>query len=357
MLGSISPKNPKTYYVYIAAFSMSIIMLLTAIGYAVYWPRFGNTDDLQMASDYVLAPDLAGYDLTKAKEIVKEDGLSLKIDHWVGSKIHVTNSVVSQHPQPYSSIKTGETITVTVSSGSKEGSSTKGPEQVNIVDNLKPLPSPVIQPAKIKTTKIVVIDPGHQQKSNLSKEPIAPGSSTMKAKTSSGTRGKKTGTPEYKVTLQIAERLKTALEERKVKVIMTREIDNVDISNVERAEIGNEAKADLVVRIHADGSTDANKSGISTLYPADNKWTGSIYNESFKAAKIVQESIVSSTGHNDNGVVARDDLTGFNWSKVPVILVETGFLTNSREEADLLNDSYQDKLAKAIAEGILEHMK
>jgi N-acetylmuramoyl-L-alanine amidase len=142
-----------------------------------------------------------------------------------------------------------------------------------------------------------------------------------------------------------------------MKVIMIREANDVNISNVQRAEIGNNAKAALVVRIHTDGSTNAGKHGISTLYPANNEWTKDIFEESRDAARIVQENVVKTSGHNDNGIVARDDLSGFNWSKVPVILVETGFLTNPQEEKDLLADGYQEELAQGIADGIIAYLE
>jgi N-acetylmuramoyl-L-alanine amidase len=142
-----------------------------------------------------------------------------------------------------------------------------------------------------------------------------------------------------------------------MKVIMIRETNDVEISNIERAEIGNNAKATLVVRIHADGSTNESTNGIATLYPDDNEWTKEIYGESRDAARIVQENVVKSSGHKDNGIVARDDLTGFNWSKVPTILVETGFLTNAKEEKVLVSDEYQEKLAQGIADGIIEYLE
>ena len=60
---------------------------------------------------------------------------------------------------------------------------------------------------------------------------------------------------------------------------------------------------------------------------------------------------------NDRGVVERDDMTGFNWSKVPVILVEMGFLSNRSEDQMLSTGAYQDKLAKGLADGIEAALK
>ena len=48
----------------------------------------------------------------------------------------------------------------------------------------------------------------------------------------------------------------------------------------------------------------------------------------------------------DNG-----DLTGFNWSKVPVVLVEMGFMSNPEEDQKMAETSYQEKMMKSVAEG------
>lgn len=50
-------------------------------------------------------------------------------------------------------------------------------------------------------------------------------------------------------------------------------------------------------------------------------------------------------------------MTGFNWSKVPVILVEMGFMSNPNEDKLLSQDTYQDKLAQGLCNGIIEALK
>ena len=59
----------------------------------------------------------------------------------------------------------------------------------------------------------------------------------------------------------------------------------------------------------------------------------------------------------NRGVVQRTDLTAFNWSKVPVVLVEMGFLSNENEDKLLSNSSYQDKIAKGLFYGINKAIK
>lgn len=215
--------------------------------------------------------------------------------------------------------------------------------------------APVI-PVKKSANFIVCIDPGHQRRGDLSLEPIAPGSSKTKPKVTGGATGITTRTPEYEITLKISILLKNLLESKGIKVVMTRTTNEVNVSNIERAQIANKAKVNLFVRIHADGSTDSSVNGISALYPANSSLSSSIYSESKKAAELIQESLVRDTGRKDNGIKQRSDLSGFNWSKVPVILVESGFLSNREEDLRLNTSDEQKRIAQGITEGITKFM-
>jgi N-acetylmuramoyl-L-alanine amidase len=53
---------------------------------------------------------------------------------------------------------------------------------------------------------------------------------------------------------------------------------------------------------------------------------------------------------------ARSDLSGFNWSDVPVILPEIGLMTNRAEDALLATDDYQDKIVQGLTEAILDFL-
>ncbi len=203
---------------------------------------------------------------------------------------------------------------------------------------------------------VVCIDPGHQAHSNPTPEPIGPGSKTTKPSVSGGATGVSTGIPEYEIALQIAMNLKKRLEAQGVKVVMTRTVNDVDIVNSKRAAIANKANADLFIRIHADGSPDSSVVGISTLYPASNKWTRSFAGESKSAASMVQKAMIQSTGAVDRGAIKRNDLSGFNWAKVPSVLVEAGFLSNRVEDKLLASPHYQDKLTEGITAGAMKYL-
>jgi len=200
---------------------------------------------------------------------------------------------------------------------------------------------------------IVVIDPGHQSRGDSTLEPVGPGADERKPRVTGGTTGAITRVPEYEVVLQISMNLKARLEAAGVTVLMTRTTNDVNVSNSERAAVANDAGAELFVRIHADGSVDSSHSGISTLYPGENHWTGPIAVPSRRAALLVQDAVIASTGAASLGTVPRSDLSGFNWSRVPTVLVECGFMTNPVEDRLLASPNYQDKLAEGITTGII----
>ncbi|MFC5529578.1 N-acetylmuramoyl-L-alanine amidase family protein [Cohnella yongneupensis] len=199
---------------------------------------------------------------------------------------------------------------------------------------------------------VICIEAGHQSKGNAEKEPIGPGSKTLKAKVSGGTSGIKTKKPEYKLNLEVALKLEKALKPD-YKVVMVRRTNEVDLSNKERAELCNKVKADVMIRLHADGSTDRAVTGMTFFYPsANNTYTKSIAGSSREIAETVAKQVLKSTGAKSRGVKARGDLTGFNWLTVPSVLIEMGFMTNIAEDKLLSDAAYQDKIVAGIKAGL-----
>ena len=118
--------------------------------------------------------------------------------------------------------------------------------------------------------KLICIDAGHQATPNTDTEPVGPGAEDKKAKVSAGNTGVTTGTEEYELNLEVALKLQSALEARGYTVKMIRTSNDVDISNAARAELANSDKADAFIRIHANGSTDTNASGVMTVCQTSN---------------------------------------------------------------------------------------
>lgn len=111
------------------------------------------------------------------------------------------------------------------------------------------------------------------------------------------------------------------------------------------------------MRIHADGSTDRSVRGTHTLYPAFRRgWTDDVYAASRRAARIVQSQTRSALDFPDRGLQERSDFTGFNWSDVPVILVEMGFMTNPTDDRLLATEAYQRRAAAGLCRGTLRFL-
>lgn len=200
---------------------------------------------------------------------------------------------------------------------------------------------------------IVCIDAGHQRYGDSAQEPVAPGASETKARVTGGTSGATTGLTEYDLNLQVSLRLRDELVARGYTVVMTRETNDVNISNSERAAIATNAGAEIFVRIHANGSTDSSVNGAMTICPtASNPYVSGLYSQSRSLSDRVLDGLCGATGANKQYVWETDTMSGINWSTMPVTIVEMGFMTNPTEEANLASDSYQSQIAQGIANGI-----
>ena len=204
---------------------------------------------------------------------------------------------------------------------------------------------------------VVVIDAGHQAKPDATLEPDGPGSAIRKAKVSPGVTGIATGQQESVQALAIALRTRDTLKAAGVTVVMVRTADDVNISNSARAKIGNDANASLVVRIHQGFSADTAAEGVTTFYPSGNTAVAPIEMVSLAAAQLIEDAAVQATGARSNPIVGRNDLAGFNYSKVPVVMVECGFLSNRAEDAKMATPEYQAKMASGIAAGVIAFLR
>ena len=216
---------------------------------------------------------------------------------------------------------------------------------------LTPSPSPTPEPA-LKGF-VVGIDPGHQLHYDPSDEPVAPGSSTMKKKVAGGCQGVKSRIFEYEVNLDVSLLLRDLLEAEGATVVMTRTVQDVNISNSARAIMFNDANVDLGIRVHADKASDSSKRGVHMLIPKEyrTQW----YDTNLKAAQCILEHYHEVTGIpvvRGSGISERGDQTGFNWCTRPIVCIEMGYLSNPEDDALLSDPEFQKLAAQGLYEGI-----
>ena len=221
-----------------------------------------------------------------------------------------------------------------------------------------PSPTPTVTPTPAPTqvplasdhpdlsTLTIVIDPGHQQTTDSTEELYASWLSSTKPRCTSGTSGIVTGIPEYELTLNYSLIIADYLEQCGANVILTRDTDDVNISNQERAQIAVDAQADLFLRIHADAAGDSAASGVRVYIPDSGDFTDT----SSSYAQELAELVAEAEGFEVNDVRSTSLYTGLNYANsVRSFQISLGFLSNSDDEAVLTSEDNPAAVAEAIS--------
>lgn len=219
----------------------------------------------------------------------------------------------------------------------------------------EPEPEPEPEPLPMEG-RIICIDPGHCVTPDANKgyrELVSPLSDETKPRYLSGTAG--ATMTEEKLNLAVGLKLRDALEALGAEVVMTREVSEVSLPNTERCRIANESGADVHVHIHADGSESKSVHGVSVLVPAGKLLgTPSIVDESVRLGQLMVDCVAEATGAKNRGTIPRSDLTGLNFSEIPSVFIEMGFMSNPEEDALLCSDAYQDKIVTGMVNSLLD---
>lgn len=227
---------------------------------------------------------------------------------------------------------------------------------INSTASLAPTAAPTPMPtAKLPLAGYIIgIDPGHQAKANGQLERLTPKSrSSKKQKVTSGTSGRWSDVPEFEVTLTVGLLLRDLLEKDGAEVVMTRTVNDIDISNMERALVFNDAKTDYALRIHCNGAKDETKSGASILIPRENPYI----DDCKLAAKLLLDEYSRTTGVVGRGIDERGDQTGFNWCERMIINIELGYMSNKENDAFLTDPEKQKIIAQGLENGILRYFE
>ena len=212
--------------------------------------------------------------------------------------------------------------------------------------------------AESQTEKIMVaIDASHQgaDADLTEEEPVGPGSETMIKGFSEGISGTATGLEENELNLEVAAKLKDILEERGYEVFMTREDADTQLSEVERAELVNASDAQILISLHANGGDDSSERGACAQAPSyENPYITDtdLVKKSNALGDIVLQAYCDKTGLTDKGLYNVDSRAQINWSKIPVIVLEMGFMSNTEDDTYMAEDTNQQKMAEGIADGI-----
>lgn len=199
----------------------------------------------------------------------------------------------------------------------------------------------------------VAIDAGHQAKANAEKEPIGPGSDSMKAKMPAGFVGVSSGAKECELTLAVAQKLEKEMKARGYHVVMIRESNDVNLSNAERAAIANKSEAEIFIRLHANSMDNSGVYGaLAMCMTGQNPYNAGLHDQSYTLSKKIIDSICSQTGTKNRGVQEVDNSSIINWSEIPVSVVEMGFMSNPDEDRWMQNEGYQDKIVAGIISAV-----
>ncbi|MGB4285771.1 MAG: N-acetylmuramoyl-L-alanine amidase [Bacillota bacterium] len=154
------------------------------------------------------------------------------------------------------------------------------------------------------------------------------------------------GTREADINLAVVERIRVELERQGIRAEVTRDGDTF-VSLQDRAARANAANAAVFISIHCNSAANSEAHGTEVYF-----CTGSRRGEAL--ARAIHGPLIKAGGLFDRGVKGAGYYV-LRHTKMPVALVELAFISNEKEERLLRDEAFQAKVAKAIAEGIMEY--
>lgn len=155
---------------------------------------------------------------------------------------------------------------------------------------------------------------------------------------------------EKDVTLDISLRLNKILLDSDVKTYMIR-TEDVFIPHKDRILTANDKNAALYISIHNDWFRNPSLNGVSTLYFPSRELSAGYLNE-IEYARVIQKELSAMSDMNNRGLTDRPDLAVLRHAKMPSVLVELGFLSNKNDSELLNSETFRQKAAEALSDGI-----
>lgn len=153
-------------------------------------------------------------------------------------------------------------------------------------------------------------------------------------------------TLEKEINLAIARQVEAKLTQLGYLVVMAR-TEDIYIAKEDRVDMANRYEADAYVSIHQNSYEEKDVKGIETWYDATDTTR-----DSKRLAQLVNQETVRKTGAQERQLQGDSQLHVTTQTTMPACLIETGFLSNAQEKAQLITPEYQELIAAGIVQGI-----
>lgn len=154
------------------------------------------------------------------------------------------------------------------------------------------------------------------------------------------------GVREKDIALDVAKKVRVHLRAAGYSVILTREQDKfVSLGN--RAAEANMWGADLFVSVHCNSAPNSSANGME-VYVHTSRGA-----DSTRAAHAIYDRLLPASGIRGRGIKSKD-LAVLRETDMPAVLVELGFISNDNDRAKLVSEEWRERVAEAIAAGIME---
>ena len=228
----------------------------------------------------------------------------------------------------------------------------------------RPRPRPRPRPPSPLAGKIIGIDPGHNGGNFADPGAINKQVWNGREWESCDTTGTDTvgGYTEALFNFNVARYLRADLRRDGARVVMTRTTNNgVGPCVDRRAQIINQAGANVAIDIHADGGPPSGR-GFTVLEPVADGPNDSVIASSQQFGRDVRQAFLAgtampvSTYEGVNGIMPRNDLAGLNLTRVPKVLIECGNMRNATDASLLISGRFQRQVAGVLTAAIIRFL-